>query len=209
MDHVKVYNQIIQHRKDNAVNDAYTERHHIVPKSIGGNDTNENLVNLTPREHFVCHLLLVKIYCNTSHYYKMIKAFNMMCNASSRHQDRYINNRHYGWLKTELSRAMTISQAGKHNSQYMTRWITNGAQSIKIKMSDDITSGWRLGRVINAPNIRTEIKMCATCVQHDFDCMWWGLYITSQKSVSDFVRENYPRNRAAFYLMKKRIGPVV
>lgn len=35
-----------------------SERHHIIPKSLGGTNEDTNLVYLTPREHFVCHLLL-------------------------------------------------------------------------------------------------------------------------------------------------------
>lgn len=30
---------------------GYTEEHHIIPKSLGGNNKKENLVNLTGREH--------------------------------------------------------------------------------------------------------------------------------------------------------------
>jgi hypothetical protein len=36
-------------------------KHHIVPKSLGGDDAPENIVLLTLREHYVCHLLLVKM----------------------------------------------------------------------------------------------------------------------------------------------------
>ena len=42
-------------------NYVYCERHHIVPKSIGGLNTDDNLVNLLPKEHCVAHMLLVKI----------------------------------------------------------------------------------------------------------------------------------------------------
>lgn len=38
----------------------YTERHHILPKSLGGGSGDDNLVRLTFREHFLCHWLLVK-----------------------------------------------------------------------------------------------------------------------------------------------------
>lgn len=31
----------------------YTEKHHILPKSLGGDDSAENLTNLTAREHFI------------------------------------------------------------------------------------------------------------------------------------------------------------
>ena len=40
----------------------YYEEHHIIPKCIGGDDTAENLVYLTYREHLIVHILLCKIY---------------------------------------------------------------------------------------------------------------------------------------------------
>ena len=46
----------------NPVKSAYKERHHIVPKSEGGSDDADNVVNLTAREHYIAHLLLAKIY---------------------------------------------------------------------------------------------------------------------------------------------------
>ena len=40
---------------------SYVEKHHIIPRCIGGSDHRENIVALTAREHFVCHLLLTKM----------------------------------------------------------------------------------------------------------------------------------------------------
>jgi hypothetical protein len=36
----------------------YFEQHHIIPKCLGGSNKKVNLVLLTAREPFVCHLLL-------------------------------------------------------------------------------------------------------------------------------------------------------
>lgn len=40
---------------------GYTEKHHIIPKSWGGSNRNENLATLTAREHYICHLLLTRM----------------------------------------------------------------------------------------------------------------------------------------------------
>ena len=40
--------------------DGYTEKHHIIPKSLGGSNGKDNLVVLTGREHYICHYLLMK-----------------------------------------------------------------------------------------------------------------------------------------------------
>lgn len=39
---------------------GYSEKHHIVPKALGGGNDAANIVRLTFREHFVAHWLLTK-----------------------------------------------------------------------------------------------------------------------------------------------------
>ena len=50
------------------------ERHHIVPRSMGGTNDKDNLINLTPRQHLIAHWMLWKAYQT----YQMTKAFSMM-----------------------------------------------------------------------------------------------------------------------------------
>jgi hypothetical protein len=58
MDYHKIYEQLTAQRGRVL---EMKETHHIKPKSIGGDDSTENLVELTPREHYIAHKLLVKI----------------------------------------------------------------------------------------------------------------------------------------------------
>jgi hypothetical protein len=37
------------------------EKHHIIPKSCGGSNEPDNISYLSPKEHFICHHLLVKM----------------------------------------------------------------------------------------------------------------------------------------------------
>lgn len=39
-----------------------TEKHHIIPRCLNGLDTPENLVRLSIREHYLAHLLLLRMY---------------------------------------------------------------------------------------------------------------------------------------------------
>ena len=55
----------------------YYERHHIVPRSLGGSDTPDNLVYLSGRAHFIAHWILYKIHGGGP----MGAAFNAMCMA--------------------------------------------------------------------------------------------------------------------------------
>ena len=62
MNHFKAYWNLMFKARRRRLADCYVERHHAVPRSEGGGDEPDNLVNLTAREHYVAHLLLAKIY---------------------------------------------------------------------------------------------------------------------------------------------------
>lgn len=70
------YYNIVNNAKSRTLK-RYSEQHHIIPRSLGGNDNNDNLVRLTPKEHYVCHALLPKMLEGVARY-KMLCAFNMM-----------------------------------------------------------------------------------------------------------------------------------
>ena len=155
------YNKLIERAK-NRVLETYKERHHIVPRCMDGGDNKENLVDLTAREHFIAHILLVKMYPKE---YGLIKAVNMMCMVSNGQEERKIHNKMYGWLREKFSEAQSINQSGEGNSQFGTVWIVNYEleTSIKIKKSDlekYIDLGWEKGRnyfspvVIRSPKIK-------------------------------------------------------
>lgn len=54
------YGKIINNAKERIKPAGYFERHHIKPKSLGGDNSKQNLVNLTPEEHYLAHYLLWK-----------------------------------------------------------------------------------------------------------------------------------------------------
>ena len=75
---------------------CYVEKHHIVPKALGGKD--DQVVFLTAREHFVCHILLTKMLTG-EHKAKMVWA--IMCLKGK--SNRYINSYLYENAKKHLS----------------------------------------------------------------------------------------------------------
>ena len=86
MNYNRIYNQLIEKAKlENNLDNVYYERHHIIPKSLGGPNTKSNLVKLVPRQHYIAHLLLYKIYkdkcvdgVDKTPYYKMLRALSAM-----------------------------------------------------------------------------------------------------------------------------------
>ena len=123
---------------------GYTEVHHVIPKCMGGDDSNSNLVRLSAREHFIAHMLLVKIYPG---HHGLVKAVVMMCCGQ---YERKINNRIYEWVKLKLAAAMSASQTGCKNSQFGSCWIHNPAtlEVKKIPKDSNLPDGWIFGRAI-------------------------------------------------------------
>jgi hypothetical protein len=62
MNYQKTYSSLIAKAQARTALIGYKERHHILPRSMGGTDDASNLVNLTAREHFIAHYLLAKIH---------------------------------------------------------------------------------------------------------------------------------------------------
>jgi len=109
----KWYSAITNAAKNRSI-DGYTETHHIVPRSLGGLDTEDNLVDLTAREHFVCHWLLTKMYTGEARG-KMINAMYMM-RAEGPNQKRYeskITARVYETLRKEYSQYISKLNKGR------------------------------------------------------------------------------------------------
>lgn len=98
---------------------GYTEKHHIVPKSIGGENNTGNLVMLTAREHFICHWLLTKMVKNKKQKYQMWNAFSCMLYRENNNQKRYrVSSRTFENLKTNNSRLKSEMWIGKNNPMY-------------------------------------------------------------------------------------------
>lgn len=65
MNYKKIYDQLVAKAKprglDKTTVDYYTEIHHIVPKCLGGDDSEDNLVMFSAKEHYIAHLILAKL----------------------------------------------------------------------------------------------------------------------------------------------------
>lgn len=140
MNYSTIYSNLMQRASLRTI-DSYKERHHIVPKCLGGNDTDDNLVYLTPEEHYIAHQLLVKIYPNNR---QLIHAAIMMTVNGKNH---YRNNKLYGWLRRKHSVAISENQSGSGNSQFGKFWIHNPESGETLRTTSlDIPIGWIRGK---------------------------------------------------------------
>ena len=75
--YTKTYDAIIAKARLRHVQIGYTEKHHIIPKSLGGGN-GHNLVRLNVREHFICHWLLIRMMPIPSLAAKMENSLRLM-----------------------------------------------------------------------------------------------------------------------------------
>lgn len=162
MDYKRIYNSIIDKRKKIPAT-GYTEVHHILPRALGGDNSTDNLVRLTAKEHFICHLLLTKIYTTGKEYRKMVCAFIMMSVVGSTTAERYVSSREYARLRADWARIISELQSGSGNSQFGKFWVSNPdtGENYKILCGDVIPLGFYPGR-----NLRRNI--CIDCQVESF-----------------------------------------
>lgn len=103
------------------------EKHHIIPKSLGGNNDKSNIVKLSPREHYICHRLLTKMTYGVELVKMKYALWCMMRN--NQHTCRHISSKKY-----ELARK-SFTQIRK-NKTYNEIYGESKANEIKKKQSN-------------------------------------------------------------------------
>lgn len=86
-----------------ACGDEYCERHHILPRCIGGNNDDENLIDLYAREHFIAHKLLAQENKDNP---RLVYAWCCMAFAKNDYEHRYeLSPEEYEEARIALSNA--------------------------------------------------------------------------------------------------------
>lgn len=128
----RYYNNIIAAAQSRET-PALTERHHIVPRSLGGSDDDSNIVCLTPREHFICHLLLTKFTEGEAHR-SMVYAVAMM----SRTRGVKLSGRTYERIRMMHIKTLKQSKTGRkfvdlsEAEQNAMRKMWNAKRGVKL-----------------------------------------------------------------------------
>lgn len=148
MDYKRLYFNIIdrsksehENRKQNKATGFYYEKHHIIPKCLGGNNSKDNIALLTAKEHFLCHILLTKIDPkNPSLWYSLWA----MCNKSNKYRNLNVSSRIYEECRlkySELQTGRSSPMKGKTHSEKTKEKISKNRKGIKswdgLKHSDE------------------------------------------------------------------------
>lgn len=168
MDYQRIYNNIVTTAKSRSNCDGYYEKHHIIPRCMGGSDAQDNIVSLTFKEHFLCHRLLCRIYPDNI---KLRSAFSKMIMMNGKVSGRadYITSRHFEIVKSYLApykghwnKGKTPWNKGLRGAAYKQffsegaltppsmrgrRWINNSVIQKKIYETETLPVGWNYGRL--------------------------------------------------------------
>ena len=120
--------------------ERYFENHHVIPKCMNGQDDIENMILLTLREHYICHLLLPNMTDNPNHKIRLLFALSYFkrCFTSSMYE-RY---------RIKHSDAMSAMI-----------WVNNHIISKRIHPDElDSYLGWDIGRLYHSRSKKMSLE---------------------------------------------------
>jgi hypothetical protein len=104
VNYIRIYDEFIKDRRRKEPGlTGYTERHHIVPKWCGGTDDSDNIIRLTPEDHYFAHLLLA--YARGGKNWSAVHAMAALANRHNRKERSRLQARlSFGHVRRNLAR---------------------------------------------------------------------------------------------------------
>jgi hypothetical protein len=140
--YTKIYLQLIEKRRNVIVTDEYSEIHHIIPKSLGGSNKSSNLVKLTAREHFIAHMLLIRITQDKQQTKMRFAIFRMMSNTHNKLKN---NSRYYEIARKENAIALKNKIVTPETRHKMSVWQKGKPKTDETKLKLSIFAKTRTG----------------------------------------------------------------
>lgn len=125
MNYSFIYQQLCKSRKSRGLNKnklkGYFEKHHILPRCLGGSDKRDNLVLLTAKEHFLAHKLLTKIYPNNRKILYALSAFSMNNTYQQRFTGRRFQEAKMAFIEAHTGREVSKETRKKQSKSAKNR----------------------------------------------------------------------------------------
>jgi len=104
----KIYLDFIEECKSKDYSELFTHKHHIIPKFMGGDDSDDNLIVLSVEDHFLAHKILAE-NCDNNYKAGATGALNLL-------HKYWINA--FGGDYSEIKRLLTNGFSGDKNGMY-------------------------------------------------------------------------------------------
>jgi hypothetical protein len=127
----KYYTNIIENASKREIS-GYTERHHILPKSLGGDNDKNNIVALTAREHFICHHLLSKFTTGRA----KSKMSYALWRLSNKKDGRIKSSKIYDQVRKNHANMLSKSKTGVKRKSFSDEARRNMSEAKKGKPSN-------------------------------------------------------------------------
>ena len=158
-------------------NYEYFENHHIKPKSLYPeiSKDKENLVLLTAKEHFICHLLLCKFTVSNAKY-KMINALIKMVYCKSDNQIRY-QSKSYSMIRKLIAEKNSARMKGVPKSDDWKRLMSSKMKGRKMneefskKRSESNKISWANGKFKGRPKSEETRRKISETIK-DMKTVW-------------------------------------
>ena len=215
MNYKKIYEDLIQKwidLKDSPKDESrYYERHHIVPKCIGGTDEESNIVPMFARDHMVAHMLLALIYPNERDLAFAVVALSMSSKFTEgrKNEVKGTSGKLFEFFRkraNELSKGKSLSTLHRNNLKKPKPSLRkNRPESVGQKISKG-KRGKRYGTPVidnNTGKIYPTLAKCAEDIGYSQATIkYWITNIPSRgyEFYNGKVEMDYPRQ-------KKIIGP--
>lgn len=117
--------------------ELYFENHHIIPHCMTKDNSADNIVKLTAREHYIAHLLLWKMTMLPKWHNKMMMALHVMINGSGSKRQKQerasyrIPSRIFEANRKEWALHMSNSSKGENNHFYGKKHSEKTVEKIK------------------------------------------------------------------------------
>jgi len=93
----------MERARSREVPEGYTEKHHVLPRCLGGSNRKSNIATLTAPEHLVAHLLLMRMHPSSR---GLVAAVKAMLDFQIPDRSAAIpRNKKYGWLRSAIGLA--------------------------------------------------------------------------------------------------------
>ena len=228
MNYLKTYCKLIRKAENRTPPDGYTEKHHIFPKSIYGN--NSRVVVLTAKEHYIAHALLEKICIRRyglehNKTRKMNYAHTMMGSAG-----KYKNSRLYESARIRKSligfseehrRKLSIAGSGERHWFYGKKHSPETIEKMRIasknrspeylkKLSElgknrKHTQETREKMSMIAKNRSPEIKAKMSGENHQLSC-WWRITFADGHSIEHCGLTNWAKKNGYDCAATRRVA---
>lgn len=184
--YTKWYHSIILSAQNRGEITGYHEIHHILPKCLGGDDSINNLVKLTAREHFICHLLLIRMVLGRPKF-QMIHALFLMGHS----RGFTLNSRLFSMIRENYSKSLSLNYYRRRfpeKSESEIEEIRNHNQKIlqeKHKNRKLLEESWSKKREAKRINKENKLAQKQQTLQLSLEKKWLSIQFKTLQALTN------------------------